>query len=144
MRVNISLNKLKKMIDKGVCFVNYSETYVSSHLNTNILEHIPFGVYSTNAYKKGDVLRSLTGEMQLHHSPGSIYIGNDMYVIDNYGRHFNNSDSPNIIIKYNKVIALKDINKKYKHYENLYEESMDSLAHMSDNDVSHLFANTFK
>ena len=39
---------------------------------------------------------------------------------------------------------LKDINKKYKHYENLYEESMDSLAHMSDNDVSHLFANTFK
>jgi len=110
MRVNISLNKLKKMIDEGVCFVNYSETYISSHLNHNILEHIPFGVYSTNAYKKGDVLRSLRGEMNLHHSPGSIYIGNDMYVIDNYGRHFNNADSPNIIIKHNKVIALKDIN----------------------------------
>ena len=39
---------------------------------------------------------------------------------------------------------LKDVNKKYKHYENLYEESMDSLARMSDNDVSHLFTNTFE
>ena len=39
---------------------------------------------------------------------------------------------------------LKDVNKKYKHYENLYEESLDSLAHMSDNDVSHLFTNTVK
>ena len=39
---------------------------------------------------------------------------------------------------------LKDLNKKSKHYENLYEKTIDSIDNMSDNDISKLFADQFK
>jgi len=39
---------------------------------------------------------------------------------------------------------LKNLNKKSKHYENLYEKTIDSIDNMSDNDISKLFADQFK
>ena len=39
---------------------------------------------------------------------------------------------------------LKDLNKKSKHYEDLYEKTIDSIDNMSDNDISKLFADQFK
>jgi len=39
---------------------------------------------------------------------------------------------------------LKDLNKKSKHYENLYEKTMDSIDNMSDNDIVKLFTEQYK
>jgi hypothetical protein len=36
------------------------------------------------------------------------------------------------------------LNKKAKYYEELYREKVDSLNHMSDNDVTKLFTDIFK
>jgi len=41
-------------------------------------------------------------------------------------------------------VKLTDLNKRYKYYEKLYHQSLDSLSRMSDNDVTKLFTNTFK
>ena len=101
MHVNVSYRLIKNMIEKGFNFVDHNGKTVS----------LPKSLYSTKDYKQGDIVRKLRGELCLYPKKGSIHIGNDMYIIDEYGQFMNNSFTPNVKIELNSVIAIKDISK---------------------------------
>lgn len=60
---------------------------------------------------------------------------NDSLELDNQKRLSKINDLNNQLIL---------LNKKAKYYEELYREKVDSLNHMSDNDVTKLFTDIFK
>lgn len=105
MRINISHELMKNMIKSGVGFLKTGTGY--AYLHGNAL--LPFGLYSSQSYKKGDTVKTLTGILEIKPSKYSICIGKDMHVIDDHGKYMNHSFFPNTVIHSNKIIAIKDI-----------------------------------
>ena len=123
MQVNICYRLIKYNIERGVV---YSRSYFD-------WDSLPKCLYATQDYKLGDIIRVLRGELILKPTRESIHIGNNMHVIDEYGKYINHSFEPNTRIELNKVIALKDI-KKYEEITFNYNESEINMAEPFESD----------
>lgn len=53
----------------------------------------------------------MTGIMSKCPTQKSIHIGDNMHLEDEIGQFINHSFDPNIIVKSNKLVSIKDINK---------------------------------
>jgi hypothetical protein len=67
------------------------------------------GLFSTEKYKKGDVLYTLSGEVYSEPTRETIHIGDNKHIYDKYGIYINHSFNPNICIKDQSLVALCDI-----------------------------------
>lgn len=101
MRVNICSRLIDKMIKNGHSFVSPRIT---------VYNDIPLGVYATQTYKIGDIVRVMVGKMSNMPTQKSIHIGDNMHLVDEFGQYINHSFDPNIKVVTNKLIAIKDIN----------------------------------
>jgi hypothetical protein len=59
--------------------------------------------------KKGDKVFELAGSLLIFPTRESIYIGNDIHVVDDFGTYMNHSFTPNCKIDGFNVIAIKPI-----------------------------------
>jgi len=67
------------------------------------------GIFSTEYYKKDEIVRILEGEIKVIPDKFTIEIEKDKHITDKYGIGMNHSFEPSIKIDKCKVIALKDI-----------------------------------
>lgn len=116
MQVNICHRLIKYYIEEGICYLD--NMYVKS---------LPIGVYAKQDYKLGDVIKRLSGELLLKPTRESIHIGNNMHIIDDYGKYINHSFEPNVKILLNDVIAIRDI-MKYEEITFNYNDSEINMA----------------
>lgn len=114
MEVNYCHRLIKYEIEKGV---NFRKGH----------QRIPCGVYATKDYKSGEIVRTLNGDLILQPIRESIHIGNNMHVIDEYGKYINHSFEPNTEIVINKIVAKRDI-KQYEEITFDYNESEINMA----------------
>ncbi len=102
MEINISHVLLKNSIENNKKFI-VGDKIVSYDL--------PRGVYASSDFKDGDIIRKLEGTLCLKPTKESIHIGNNLHVIDKFGKYMNHSFEPNTKIELNNVIAIRDIKK---------------------------------
>lgn len=102
MSVNICSRLIEKMIKSGTIFVN--------HNNQILYKYLPLGVYAKQTYKSGEIVRIMSGKLLNMPTRQSIHIGNNMHLEDTIGQYINHSFDPNIKVKTNTLIAIKDIN----------------------------------
>ena len=69
------------------------------------------GLFSTKQYTKGDVIFILKGEETNYPTRESIYIGNNIHVLDQLGQYINHSFEPTTYIQGYNVVALIDMNE---------------------------------
>lgn len=101
MQVNICPRLIEKNIKKGVKYFDST--------NVKYSQVIPRGVFATQSYQCGAVLRIMTGYLYDAPTKESIHIGNNMHVVDLLGKYINHSFQPNVKIENNLIIAIKDI-----------------------------------
>ncbi len=101
MQVNICPRLIEKMIKNGHKFINS---------NKRLHDYPPFGIYATQTYKIGDIVRVMVGKMSNMPTQKSMHIGDNMHLEDEFGKYINHSFDPNIKVESNKLIAIKDIN----------------------------------
>lgn len=75
---------------------------------TNILNGQ--GLFSTKTYLKSEIIYTLNGETYNKPTKYTIHIGNNIHILDDYGRYMNHSFNPTTYIDKYNVIALIDIN----------------------------------
>jgi len=101
MFVAISHQLLKKQIESGL---------VLSQLQSGKYDiSAPQGLYVSVKYYQDDVIYIMEGTLKKTPTKQSIHIGNNMHLIDNYGKYINHSFNPNIKVVGNKLVALRDI-----------------------------------
>lgn len=67
------------------------------------------GLYTIQAYKKGEIVFILSGEIFDKPSRETIHIGNNKHIYDSFGIFINHSFTPSVYIDNVNVIALHDI-----------------------------------
>lgn len=67
------------------------------------------GLFSTQKYKKGEIVFTLSGKVYDAPTRETIHIGNNKHIYDEFGIFINHSFTPNIYIDSINVIALVDI-----------------------------------
>lgn len=118
MQVNICHRLVKQMVEKGLILIG---------------NYLPKGLYATQEYKEGEIIKKLEGQLVLKPTRESIYIGNGMHVIDEHGKYMNHSFEPNVRIELNNVIAIRDI-QKYEEITFNYNETEINMAFPFDVD----------
>jgi SET domain-containing protein len=78
------------------------EVKFNSEINGN-------GLYATKSYQKGEVVFTLSGEIFDKPTRESIYIGDNMHILDKNGMYINHSFNPSTYINKYNVIACIDI-----------------------------------
>lgn len=68
------------------------------------------GLFTTDSYKAGDLVYTLSGKIYDYPMRETIHIGGNKHIYDEYGIFINHSFTPNIRIDGLHVVALKDIN----------------------------------
>ena len=101
MFVAISHQLLKKQIESGLVLAQQQSNKYGNPT--------PQGLYASVKYCQGDVIHIMTGTLTKTPNKQSIHIGDNMHVVDNYGRYINHSFNPNIKVVGNKLVALRDI-----------------------------------
>ena len=100
IHVNLCIRLINETIKKGVKYTNNYGHQCSA---------VPLGLLSNQPFVAGDIIHILSGELLLSPTTKSIHIGNNMHVLDTYGRFINHSCEPNAKINNNMVVAIKDI-----------------------------------
>jgi hypothetical protein len=67
------------------------------------------GVFTTQKYKKDDIIFVLSGQVFTAPTRETIHVGNNVHIYDNFGIFINHSFTPNIYINGTNVTALRDI-----------------------------------
>jgi len=81
------------------------------------------GVFTTQSYKKNDIVYTLTGNISSKPTRESIHIGNNQHIYDAFGIFINHSFTPNIRVHKTNLMALRDIKENeeirfnYNHCE---------------------------
>jgi hypothetical protein len=143
VRVNISPTLLNKLIKsdnfelnnfiKNLRYINKVglDDFIDGIKNT-----LPLGLFATKTYNIGDVVLILTGELISNPTKTSIHIGNNMHVINEYGRYINHSFEPNCKIELNKVVAINNISKNDEITFNYNESEIKMAEPFFDNGIS--------
>ena len=119
MFVAISHQLLKKQIESGL---------VLSQLQSGKYDNsTPQGLYASIKYYQCDVIHIMEGTLKKTPTKQSIHIGNNMHLIDNYGKYINHSFNPNIKVVGNKLVALRDI-QPFEEIMFNYNESEINMA----------------
>ena len=119
MFVAISHQLLKKQIESGLVLAQQQSNKYGNP--------IPQGLYASVKYCQGDVIHIMTGTLTKTPNKQSIHIGDNMHVVDNYGRYINHSFNPNIKVVGNKLVALRDI-QPFEEIMFNYNESEINMA----------------
>ena len=69
-----------------------------------------YGLFSTQTYKKNDIIHKLVGEIKENPDKYTIEIGKNKHILDSFGIYINHSFTPNIKIENGFIVAIKDIN----------------------------------
>lgn len=85
------------------------------------------GLFSTEKYKKGDIVYILSGEVYSEPTRETIHIGNNKHIYDKYGIYMNHSFNPNICINERSLVALCDIQIDDELFFN-YNETETNMA----------------
>lgn len=120
MNVNICGRLINKGIECGINYYNKVNGGIHSWM-------IPKGLYAIKDYKKDDIIHRLSGKIVLNPTKESIHVGNNMHIIDEYGKYINHSFQPNTRIEANVIIAITDIkvNEEITFNYNESEVNMD-------------------
>jgi len=68
---------------------------------------IGFGLYTTTAFSKDDIVLELTGPIADKPSRESIHIGNNRHICDDLGMYVNHSFDPTTRVESTSLIALR-------------------------------------
>jgi len=71
--------------------------------------HGKTGLYTTQVYKKGELLFELRGPIKAHPTPTSIQISQFKHIEDAYAQFINHDCSPSVSVVGRKVIAKHDL-----------------------------------
>jgi hypothetical protein len=113
LNVNISHTLLKNQIERGTKFVE-EKFFPDGQFSVNVfhtIQKLPLGLFTNKNYQPGEIVHQLQGKLVLKPDKESIHIGNNLHVIDKYGKFINHSFEPNTRIENNKVVAIKSISK---------------------------------
>jgi len=68
------------------------------------------GLYSTKSYLKSEIIYTLNGEIYDKPTKYTIHVGNNIHILDMYGRYMNHSFVPTTYIDKCNVVAMDNIN----------------------------------
>ena len=85
------------------------------------------GLFSTQNFRKNDIIYTLEGLVLDNPTKFSIEIGENQHIIDEYGIFMNHSFEPTVKISGKNVIALSDLDKGIEICFN-YNESETNMA----------------
>ena len=82
------------------------------------------GLFTTKAFKKGNVVYTLSGKIFDSPTRESIHIGKNEHICDDYGIYINHSFNPNISVIGRDFIACTEINIGDELFFNYNESEM--------------------